>query len=717
MMAAGRPLAYWGVGMTGQRHLLWLPVSLAMVANAYGQEARDGEVTVLDPIVITAQRRQQEAKDVPVSVRVLSREELEGRIAKRLEDSFTATPNASFTSQRGGNDASTLSIRGVTTTAFAADPTVGVYVDDVYVGNDNSFNARMADLEQVEILRGPQGTLYGRNAVGGAVNIRTGSPELGINSATIESGVGTDGLVFGTATANVVLGENAAARISIFGDRSDGWVPNAQGGPNSMNLKDFGGRAKLLYRPTADWELEFSADYARDSGRKSAYGPFDTVWDDGIDLPAPFVDDSESYGASLKSTWQMDFGELVSVTAWRGADGSGGGGNYSPVLLQNASYERDYGQFTQEVRANGDGERFDWTLGGFFLSSNEKRYESTGFFPPLPANSLFPGQPALPANYEEGSHSDVDALSVALFGDLTWHATDRLDLIAGARLSYDRKAIDYVHDSSLGPTALLAPALDLSQSTDGFDVSPRVGAIYALTEDVNLYGTISRGYKPAGYNISFAPTADIGYESESGVNYEVGVKGEALDGRIGYSLSAFYFDWRDQQVYAFVDSRLVISNAPKSRSYGAEAEVSAEVTDGLRLYAGFGILDARFVDYQNALSGGDESGNWQPFASRFSASLSAEYTRAITDKVDLVARADYDWRSSFFWDTANTIREPGYGIVNARIGIETDRWAFSVFAQNLFDQEYRVRAASYSGAVMAVPGTPQTFGLTARATF
>lgn len=698
-------------------YLAWLLASASFVPSAHGQEAQNGKATLLERIVITAQRREQNAKDVPISLRVLSREELDGRISKRLEDAFAATPNASLTSQRGGNDASSLSIRGVTTTAFGADPSVGVYVDDVYVGSDNSFNARMSDLEQIEILRGPQGTLYGRNSVGGAVNIRTASPERGVNNATIQTGVGAGGLVFGSATANVVLGQDSAARISVFGDRTNGWVRNEQGGPDLMSLNDFGGRAKFLFKPTDNWEMELSADYSKDRGRKGAYGLFDKVWDEGVDQAVPFVDKTENYGGALKSTWHTDFGRLISVTAWRGAKGGGGGGTYTPVALQSAGYERDYNQFTQEVRANGEGDVFDWTLGGFLLSSKEKRFEAAGFFPALPANFLFPGQPALPANYVEGTHSDVSSLSTAVFGDLTWHATDRLDLIAGARLSYDRKAIDYEHGSTLGKVAFFAPALTTSPAVDGFDVSPRIGLTYAVTDDIKAYATIARGYKPAGFNISFAPTADIGYGAESAINYEVGLKGEALGGRVGYALSAFYFDWRDQQVYSFENHKLFIGNAPKSRSYGAEAELNVEVADGLRLYGGLGILDARFVSYPNALSGTDESGNWQPFASKFSASLSAEYKHRMTGDIDLVARADYDWRSSFFWDTANRIREPGYGIVNVRVGLETERWGLSLFAQNLFNQEYRVRAATYSGRVLAIPGTPQTFGLIARTSF
>lgn len=689
--------------------------STALVAPLAAQEEKP--VIELGTISVTAQRREQSIIDVPVSLRVFSRQDIDARIMKRLDDAFAATANTSMTSQRGGNDASSLSIRGVTTTAFGADPSVGVYVDDVYVGNDNGFNARMSDMRQIEILRGPQGTLYGRNAIGGAVNIRTESPELGVNRSRVEGGFGSDGLGFGTAMANVALGDRAAARISMYGDRSDGWVNNSLGGRPFMNLNDFGGRLKTLIKPSDVLELELSADYAKDMGRRSGYGPFDTVWKNGVSQAVPNLDHTENYGASLRAAWTLDFGKVTSVTAWRGAQADGGGGNFSPVALQNGGYTRDYDQFTQEVRANGETERLNWTVGAFFLSSREKRYESAGFYPALPANMLFPGQPALPALYEEGTRSTVNAITAAVFADTTWKLTDRLGLLAGVRLSYDRREIDYNHASTLGPVAFFAPALQLNPSVNGVDASPRVGLSFKLAEDVRLYGTVSRGYKPKGFNISFAPDANIGYKAESAVNYEVGLKGAAAGGKVGYSLSAFYFDWRDQQVYSFENGRLFIGNAPKSRSYGGEAEVNVEILDGLRLFAGAGYLDAKFTDYPNAMSGQDESGNFQPFASRWSANLSVQYTYRFDTGVSAVARLDYNWKSAFYWDTANTIREPGHGLLNARIGLETEGWSIGLFARNLLDQEYRIRAAMYSGQAMAIPGEPRTVGLIARASF
>ncbi len=696
-----------------------LMVSIALVSSAWAQgqsgNTQDGAIA-LEELVVQAQRRDQLAKDVPISLRIFSKEELDARIVKRVEDVFDATPNATFTTQRAGNDASIVTIRGVANTAFGSAPNVAIYVDDVYVGNDNGFNTRMADLSQIEILRGPQGTLYGRNAIGGAVNVRTGKPELGVNSLHLQTGLGSDGLFFGQGTANVAVGDNAAARLSVFGDRSDGWLVNEAGGPKFGSLADYGGRLKVLVAPGPGISVELSADYARDSGRNQGYGRFDTVFK-GVNLGVPFTDFSENYGTSLKVSAQTDFGEITSVSAYRGSTGNGRGGAFDPLPSQSASFSRNYDQLTQEIRANGKAGPVDWTLGAFALYSTERRYESAGFFPAFPANVFYPGQPALPAGYEEGTHTRVNALNLALFGDMTWHVTDKLDFIAGLRGSYDNKHINYRHDSVLGNFALFAPALQTRQSMDAFDASPRVGLRYAFTENLNVYGTISRGYKPGGYNIAFAPNDNLRYDAESAINYEVGMKGILFDGRVNYSLSAFYFDWRDQQVYSFNNNILTISNAPKSRTYGAEGEIGVKVFEGLTFYAGGGILDAKFDSYPNAMSGKDESGNWQPFAPRFSGNLSAEYRRPLFDGIEGVARIDYNYRSEFYWNTANTIKEPGHGIVNARLGVEHKTWSFGVFAQNVFDEKYRVRAETYSQGVMAVAGRPRTIGVIASTTF
>lgn len=687
--------------------------------QAWGQAAQpDGQTSVtLETITVEAQRRPQAAVDVPISLRVLTQEELNQRIALRLEDAFAATPNALLTSQRAGNDASNLVIRGIGPTAFATDPTVAVYVDDVYVGADNVLNGRLVDVEQIEILRGPQGTLYGRNAVAGAVNLRTVDPILNETSTTLRALAGSYGRFSGSGTINTPVGENAALRMSVYGDLSSGYIENAQGGPNFGSLNDIGFQAKLLTKPAENWDLLLKVDYFKDSGRKAGYGAFDTVWERGVDIAVPWRDQVESYGVSAKNTWALDFGKLISVTAYRGAQGGGGGGNFASVAFLGGGFSRDFDQFTQEVRAISEGDLLDWTLGGFLLASREKRGESVNVFPPLAADTFYPGQPALPAGYREDSITSQRKMTAALFGDVTWHATDRLDVIVGARGSYDYRSIDYRHGSNVPGFTLFAPGITTKQSDNYFDGAGRVGLSYELLPETRIYGLVSRGFKAGGFNISFAPDSNIAYGSEQAMNYEIGLKGALPGGVFGYSLAGFYFDYRDQQVYQFANNRLTIDNAPKSRSFGGEAEIHAQIFEGFRLYAGAGYANAIFLDYPAGLSGLDESGNRQPLSSLYSANLSGEYRYPLTGGLTFVARVDYNWRSSFFWNTANTIREPSYGLINARIGVEGPNWDIALFGRNLADHEYRVQAQTYDVRVLGIPGEPRTIGVMGRVTF
>lgn len=667
--------------------------------------------------VVYAQGYPQGLFEVPISLRAFDAEELEFRRVTRLEDAFAATPNVSLTSQRGGNDAANISIRGVTNTAFGPDAAVGIFVDGVYVGADNAFNTSMHDLKQIEILRGPQGTLYGRNALGGVVNIFTENPVIGETSAIVETTVGSYGRLSGVTTFNLGISQDAAARVVLFGDHSDGWISNFAGGDDYGSLSDAGGRAKLLFNPTDTWEVIVSADYVEDDGRRAAFGPIDTVWDQGIAQLNPFRDEVKSYGTSIQSNWLTDFGKVTSITAWRGVEGEGFGGNYTMDPNPSAGFSRDYDQITQELRATGATRALNWTLGTYTLWSQEDRYEAAGMFLGLPADTYYPGQPELPPMFEEGSSSDNSSFHASVFGDLTWHATDRLDVIGGVRVSYDRKSIDYVHGSNVPGFTLYAPAAEFSDSMNEVTVMPRGGLSYEVIDGIRAYGLISRGGKTGGYNISFVSNDRYGYDPETVTNYEIGLKGSSPNGRLHFDASVFYMDWRDQQYYQFdiPTNSLVALNAPKSRSYGAEVSLGADLTPGLRFWLGGGYQDARFIRKGDTPSADD--GNWQPNASEFSANAMLTHTVRLTDSVRLLSNVQYDWRSSFFWDAANTMEASGYGLVDASIGLEWDNWSVTAFTENLFDQEHFVRAERYAAGVYAVPGVPRTFGVTAKAKF
>ncbi|MFG1361011.1 TonB-dependent receptor [Xanthobacter pseudotagetidis] len=700
-------------------HARRFALAFALLAAPSAALAQQPEATIeLDELTVEAMRRAQPFLNVMASVRVFTEKDIEARTIERLEDAFDASVNTLMRSQRGGNDASVISIRGVANTAFGTDPTVAIYRDDVFIGNDASFNLTMVDLDQIEILRGPQGTLYGRNAIAGAVNVRSARPEFGATYTKLDVLFGTDMTLQGRAVVNAALGSDLAVRAVAFGDYSNGWVPNLADGQLYDGAKDGGGRFQVFARPSENLELLFSADYATDQGSRGNRGPFGTVWADGYNAAIPYVSSISSYGTSVKASYDFGGAELVSVTAWRGADGEGTGGDFTPSPFRQNGFTRSYDQASQEVRlVSKPNDKLEWTVGTFFFGSDETRYESTGFNYPVPANVFYPGQPALPAGYEEGTNSNLFGWSAAAYGDATWHVTDKLDILAGARLSYDRREIDYDHHSNVPGITLGAPAQLLLQSMDSTDLSPKIGLAYEVAPKVRAYATISRGYKAGGFNLSFAPTNDLAYEPESAWNYEGGVKASLFDGRLDVAASVFYFDWTNQQIYSFNGYSVWIANAPKSRNYGAEIEIKARPVDGLELFAGLGLLDARFIDAPASQSGGNADGNWQPLASKYSLSLSAQYTRPLTAQLNGIARVDWNWRSSFYFDVDNTIEQEAYGIVNARLGVEAKDWSLYLVALNLLNQEYYTVATNNGYGPYGAPGDPRMIGVQARSRF
>lgn len=515
--------------------------------------------------------------------------------------------------------------------------------------------------------------------------------------------------------------DRAALRFSLYREYSDGWISNAATGEDVDSLDAITGRLKFAYKVNDSWDMELALDYQKDQGRKYGFGPVATVHANGINTPLPFNEEVTNSGIAMTNTWQTGIGELKSITAWRNSEIDMRPGTYAPFASDLRDATRDYSQFSQEFRLNGSSGALDWTVGLFAFKSDDDRHEALSFAMGLPANLLFPGQPALPVGYEEASDASTSITSVALYADGTYAINDRLDVVGGLRISYDKKTIAYNHGNNAGfPFTLFALQQNLNQTVSETNISPRLGLVYALNDNANLYGMISSGYKPAGFNPSFAGGPDLSYGSEKAINYEIGAKGVSNDGRLAWSAAAFYVNWTDQQVFSLntLTGILSIDNAPKSRSYGAELALDAQITDSLRLGFGLGYNDATFVDYQTSQIG-DASGNQQPLSSKYSASLSAQYRTALANELELTVNADYTWRSKLYFDAENLVPQSAYGLANVSVGIAKNNWSASVYVKNLLDEDYFRSGANLAtqGGLLGYPGEERTFGIQFTAKF
>ncbi|MFT4158592.1 TonB-dependent receptor [Shinella sp.] len=704
-------------------------VSLPVLALA--QEAR--EETVLKPVIVTAQKRAAESKDVPVSIVVQTGEALSLRKTKRRDDAIAAVPNAQAGAVTAKLYTSFTAIRGVGSALIESDPSVGITIDGVGIGNAQAHSGTLLDVDRIEILRGPQGTLYGRNTIAGSVNILSNRPDPDFTGGEVGVDFGRFGTLGMTGVFNTPIGDNGwAVRGAISASKTDGFLHSTVDGGDLGGGRDVHGRLSIAGDITDNLEFLGIVDIERQVLDGEMFGMPEADFlasrrDVAVDDPTRI--DSDLVTASGQLTYRLDNGDkIVSISGFQ-KSAVGVGGNGFPIgyfaaydaLFQSFGFpdfryraenpfDGSYRQWSQEVRyVSEDNDRFNWVAGLYGEFSQASRIYG--------ANSTFTGGEATLS-----TRGDTDTVSLSAFADGTYALNDQWKLYGGLRVGHDRKAFDYDFTANataqlLGLTGTFAPGYSAKLSETY--VTPRLGLQFEPMEGLNLYGGVSSGYKSGGFNSGFVGLGDEGaYDSERVVSYELGLKSTALDDRLKVEASVFYIDWRDQQVQGFnaLTGATPISNAPRSESWGGELSVAYDLDDHWTLTAGAGYADATYKDYRNAraLDGSglvDVSGNQQQFVSRFTGSAGIAYQWE-TGWDDLVGKVgmNYRYRSSYYFDVQNTISQKGYGLVDAYAGVENDRYAAYVFARNIGNVDYRIVAADLGTGKLISPGDPLTFG-------
>ncbi len=674
----------------------------------------------LSPIEVTAQHRVEDPLDVPISMEVLDAFEIQDKGITDLSDALNTTPNVLLRGDRGEIGFSTIVIRGIGNQGGdmgGANQAIGLYVDDVYVDAQEGMNPPAFDLERIEVLRGPQGTLYGRNAMGGAVNIVSTRPQP---ETELSAGAtyGSYDLYDVSAVVNGLLGTVGDAKISarISGYQAGrGTTVDNSAGDDIGDYDTTAGRAQMRIQG-GGYDLILRADAADQRGTVSALAPFDEAGERDVAISDPFEYQLQNFGFSANATIAVGDLSLHSITAWRGTHSTVDGNDWqvSDALLQGNEWKQR--QISQEFRLTSpDDARLRWVAGIYLLHNEEEERNFYGHR--LGSDPLW----GFFANGEqEISYSETTTDSQAVFADVTYGITDWLDVTVGGRLSHDRKSTEYSHVSGLG----MAPTQTLSDEVDNLDVSPKVNVTVKPTEDIRVYATVSRGYKSGGFNTLFVPTAKLDFDPEHLWAYELGTKMRLFDDRVSLNGALFYMDWYDQQITTFHGTHNDISNVPRSRSYGAEVDMTARVTEAVTLGGAFGWTEATFVDFPNpsaTIASGD--GFRQPNTPRFTYALSAEYLGDLDDllsmstSADVLLRADYAHRTSYYYDPTNMLEEPGYGVLNLRGGLIGDGWRVDAFVRNVTNEDYRTHAISYFGRDLAIAGEPRTVGVQVKLDF
>jgi iron complex outermembrane receptor protein len=730
---------------------------------------------VLQTVTVESRRRSEDAQQVPTAMSVLGAQTLEEQRLYRLQDLQQAMPsvNVAFMHARQ----SSLSIRGLgnNPASDGLEGSAGIYLDNVYLGRPGMAVFDLLDVEQIELLRGPQGTLFGKNTTAGVLNITTRRPSS-TPQGSFASSVGEDGYSQNQASFSGPLNDTLSGRIAAYKTHENGYVKNEFDGHTLGGGVRQGVRGQLLFQPNDDFNLRWLADYHEEdssAGTRSLFstGPtingFNRYEQRAAAVGATLVDgrrvnlDADQNvtvfqgGTSLEANWNLrnDY-TLTSISAYRWWDFTPRNDDELNVdVMHNVGQSARDKQYSQEIRlASPVGEHFDYVLGAYYFRQEMSNKVFTDYGPLADTWNGTP-QGAL-NNVTSVGHGDVDTDSFATFAQGTWHLTPVLDFSLGVRGTYERKLAQVTRNAPVGGAGVSGAAAAARAGRSGtydsgdlslysFSPSALASLAWHVSDEVLAYASLSHGEKSGGVNLSVASAPVAGADSlligsERANDAELGIKTTLLDQRLLLNANLFWTVVHGYQTNAYDDVNLTsyLTNAGTVRSRGLELDSSWRPISGLTINVNGSFNDVRYLSYDEApcpaevaLRPGapaacDLSGHAVVGASKWIFNSNASYQWNLQNGLQPYVNGSYAWRSHAVGtvDDSREAQLPGYGLVNLSGGVRGDwgkgQWDVSLWMKNAFDKTYYTTLwNSPNGAYTGVLGTPRTVGMTARYDF
>jgi len=677
--------------------------ALALISAAQSAHSADSDFAI-EEVLVTAQKRSESIQDVPVAISSFSAEMAANVGADNIVEIIPMIPG--LTGTTAGLATNTWAIRGISSNDFTAggEASVGVFIDDAYIGRNVLATGAFFDIDRVEVVKGPQGTLFGRNAAAGAINIVTKKPQ-DENSLRLGVGMGNEGQQDYSVIGNLAVNDDFAVRMSYHGTRFEGLWEEMTFGEEAFSDQD-ALRVSALWSPSDSFTAQLTLNYGDAEGNMNgAYNPLFQTVEPGVEFPDQIarstrdLETSETDGASLRLSWDVNENlTLTSITDARSYDYSyksdvdatsddafidaafavGTGGS---TIEFN---QPDVGQssFAQEFRLNGSTDSINWFVGlSYFSEDVDERTQLN-----LIDTALGLGLLAMDDTATKGKTK-----AVGVYGDMTWAVNDALSVTAGIRWSEDKK--DWCTTSTAG-IGLVAVSTDGQVCGDAkwSEVTPRFVVDYALTEDMMAYASYSKGYKGGGFNSAagdfvggdFIGDAVVGFEPETIDAYELGLKSTALDGRLQFNAAAYLNDYQNLQVQTATLAGILVTNAAEAETQGLELEVNYMPAAGLTLMGNYSSLDTEFTK-------GDNAGNVLAYAPENTFSVGASYvTELSTGTLDWFTM--YSWQDEFFFDATNMLVEDSRGLLGAKVTYRpaSEGWDLALGGENLTDEDYAV---------------------------
>lgn len=735
-----------------------IATSIVAIAVPETYAAQGGKGFGLEEVVVTARKREENMQDTPLSVAAFTANEMKVRQIHSSDQLSQITPNLSFSSQApssGSNASSQIFIRGIGQTEFlpSTDPGVGLYIDGVYMARSVGGTLDFADIERIEVLRGPQGTLFGRNTIGGAIDIHTRRPseEFG---GDIEIKVGSDNQLDVMADINLPITENLLTKVSVGKRNRDGYVKRLVDGDDLGDDDTFGARAAVLWTPTDDLKFFWTADYNKEdeNGSPQVFNSISSAnlfarvssiragcpapgteladprcannqWNAGPyanNGTFPVASELEGWGTQLTVEWDLGWMNIKSITAYRDMEWfASRDADNTPFTILHTQNDDTQDQFSQELQFSGTAmdERLQWLVGLYYFEEEA----TDDYFVPITFGTFKTG-------------GEVDNDTQAIFAQLTYNFTDDLALTVGLRSSEETKRFTpdqgaltnytfpiapseivggmYQHPvtGELFPTpgtiATIPPGSPFFPShevdEDVSETTPMVNLSYRWSEQVMTYISYSEGFKSGGFNArNVKPGPRVReFAPEFAETFEIGFKTDLFDHKLRLNGAIFTTDYTDLQFIIREDFSPITFNAGAATIEGFELEWTWVPTPNIHIVGGLGYIDGDYDELSPELiaNGGVAINNAMPHTPDWSANLGAAYSFDLGDMGTLTPRIDWSYRSKVYFNGENTeeIAQNSFSVVNAAVSwMSADEvWEVIGAVSNLNDELYRVAGNS-----------------------
>jgi len=718
-------------------------VALGMLAAPPQAGAQDEAAApvrgALEEIVVTARKREENLQTAPVSVAAFTAAALQRQGIDTLVDLGSHVPNLSMISGQGGGTQTQVSIRGVGQSDFilTSDQSVGVYVDGVYFPRSMGAALDLIDIERIEVLRGPQGTLFGRNTTAGAIQIISAPPEDAFFAKAELTTGSFDRLDF-KGSLNLPLGERVASRISLASLNQDGYGERLLDKTDGADTDVLAGRAAFRAALTDSLQADLILDYSRKRGHA---GLERLVNIDPSDPNLAFYnsflvsqglppadqryitrdvhdtwsgsrnqDDNEMGGAALTLDWSGAALHFKSISAWRTLQvESGYDFDGTPYPLAEQALNLDQEQISQELQLSGDGfgGRLQWLTGLFYFGEDAQDLQDVPFYQPVVATGGG-SFVRVPGGFSFTSFISQKTNSYAAYGQGTYRFTDKWSVTAGLRYTDEKKTLDsYVSGAFVRPRGTVSDSWS--------DLSPRLGLEYRISDRAMTYVSASRGFRSGGFNgRNTSPNPPQSFDPETIWAYELGLKTETDGRRLRFNSALFYYDYSDFQgltLDSFSGITITVGNIAKVEMYGAEFDLAARPTEALQLSLAAGYTHHDIAEVASGAQITIRPDTRLINAPEWTATAAIDYTMLAGKSGDIDLHLDYGWKSEieFFLPNYPDEGQGAYGVLNARVGFApTGRsWRVEVFSNNLTDEEYRVFAEN--GKALGVPATTAAY--------